>query len=496
MDVGRYEMAAEYADDDDEKTAILDLRKATLEELKLHDSVMKEWGVDPNKEITPNPATLKYTEFVLATAKGKVDGGKGPGQIATPFEKTKIAAYTIGAMTPCMRLYAHLGKELQMFLSHDGSDHPYKKWIEYYSSKSFEAEAVQIEELLDKLSVPLTGEELSLIEKLYLQAMKLETEFFSAQPIAQQSVVPLTKLNDPIEHLSIFSDFDLTCTIVDSSAILAEIAILTGAKVDQGVTDAKKISSDMRSSWDALSSKYTEEYEACIEGLLPKEEACLYKEFDYEHLYKSLEQLANFEKRANTRVVDSGMLRGVNLDDIKRAGEHLKLHDGCKDFFQKIVKKETLTVNLHILSYCWCADLIRSAFSSVGCLNELSIHSNEFNFEGSISTGEIDIKMQSPLDKVEAFTNVLNQNSGDKHLSVYIGDSVGDLLCLLKADVGIVVGSSGSLRRVGRQFGVTFVPLFPGVVAKQREGSRWRGLSGTLYMASNWSEIQAFVLGA
>lgn len=79
----------------------------------------------------------------------------------------------------------------------------------------------------------------------------------------------------------------------------------------------------------------------------------------------SLELLANFEKRANSRVVESGMLRGVNLDDIRRAGEHMKLHDGCKDFFQNIVKmKEMLTVDLHILSYCWCADLIRAAFSS------------------------------------------------------------------------------------------------------------------------------------
>jgi len=59
------------------------------------------------------------------------------------------------------------------------------------------------------------------------------------------------------------------------------------------------------------------------------------------------------------------MLKGVNLDDIKRAGEHLMLHDGCKEFFQKLVKKkEMLTVDIHILSYCWCADLIRAAFSS------------------------------------------------------------------------------------------------------------------------------------
>lgn len=493
-----YEMAAEYADDDDEKATILDLKKSTLEELNLHASVMKDWGVDPSKEITPNPATVKYTDFVLATAKGKVEGGKGPGQIATPFEKTKIAAYAISAMTPCMRLYAHFGKELQVFLPPDGSDHPYKKWIEYYSSKSFEEATVQIEELLDKLSVPLTGEELGLLEKLYRQAMKFEVEFFAAQPVTS-SVVPLTELLDQTEQLFIFSDFDLTCTVVDSSAILAEIAIITAPKTDPGVADAKKVSSDMRNSWDALSNQYTEEYESCIDALLPEEDV---KEFDYERLYKSLELLANFEKSANSRVVESGMLRGVNLDDIKRAGEHLKLHDGCKEFFQNVVKKkEMMTVDLHILSYCWCADLIRSSFSAVGCLNELSIHSNEFNFEGSISTGAIDLKMQSPLDKVEEFMKVLNQSSSGKHLSVYIGDSVGDLLCLLKADIGIVVGSSASLRKVGTRFGVSFVPLYPGVITKQRqlseEGSPgWRGLSGILYTASSWSEIQAFVLGA
>lgn len=132
-------------------------------------------------------------------------------------------------------------------------------------------QAVQIEELLDRLSVSLTGEELNLIEKLYRHAMKLEIEFFAVQPTTS-AVVPLTELHDAVEQLLIFSDFDLTCTVVDSSAILAEIAILTASKIDQGVADAKKISSDVRNSWDALSNQYTEEYEVCIESLLPKEE--------------------------------------------------------------------------------------------------------------------------------------------------------------------------------------------------------------------------------
>ncbi|XP_077252750.1 bifunctional TH2 protein, mitochondrial-like [Tasmannia lanceolata] len=497
-----YEMAEECADDDDAKAAIYDLRKAVLEELRLHDSIVEEWGVDVAKESTPNFATVKYTDFLLATATGKVEGGKGPGKIATPFEKTKIAAYTIGAMTPCMRLYAFLGKELQALLDSVQSSHPYKKWIDTYSSESFEASTLQVEDLLDKLSISLTGEELEVIERLYHQAMKLEIVFFSTQPIVQQTVLPLSRVHDVAgQRLIIFSDFDLTCTVVDSSAILAEIAILTAPKSDQNGPEnlnARRSSADLRNSWDALSRLYTEEYEQCIESIMPAEEG---KTFNYEGLCKALEQLSSFEKQANSRVSESGVLKGLNLEDIKRAGERLILQDGCTGFFQKIVKeKDRPNGDVHILSYCWCGDLIRSAFSSGG-LNVLNVHSNEFIYEDSVSTGEIVKKVESPMDKVQAFKDTLKSYSDtDHYLSVYIGDSVGDLLCLLEADVGIVVGSSSTLRRVGSQFGVSFVPLFSGLVKKQREfiegnSSEWKGLTGILYTVSSWAEIHAFILG-
>ncbi|ONM03812.1 thiaminase2, partial [Zea mays] len=111
-----YEMAEDCADDDDDRATIAALRKAILQELNLHASVLKEWGVDPTKEIPSSAATTKYTDFLLATAAGKVDGTKGSDKMVTPFEKTKIAAYIVGAITPCMRLYAYLGKELMAFL--------------------------------------------------------------------------------------------------------------------------------------------------------------------------------------------------------------------------------------------------------------------------------------------------------------------------------------------------------------------------------------------
>lgn len=86
--------------------------------------------------------------------------------------------------------------------------------------------------------------------------------------------------------------------------------------------------------------------------------------FDYERLRKALEKLSDFEKKANLRVIESGVLKGLNSEDIRRAGERLILRNGCTNFFKSITGDENLNVNVHVLSYCWCADLIRSAFSA------------------------------------------------------------------------------------------------------------------------------------
>lgn len=133
-------------------------------------------------------------------------------------------------------------------------------------------------------------------------------------------------------------------------------------------------------------------------------------------------------------------------------------------------------------------------------MNVLNVHTNELAFNDSFSTGEIVRNMQSPIDKVQAFRNILKDCRDKRNVRVYIGDSVGDILCLLEADIGIIIGNSSSLRRIGAHFGVSFVPLFSGLVMKQkecREGnpSQWNSRSGILYTVSSWAEIHAFVLG-
>ncbi|XP_038992566.1 bifunctional TH2 protein, mitochondrial-like [Hibiscus syriacus] len=494
-----YELAEDCADDDDEKLDISKLRKKILDALEMHDTIVEDWGLDSTKDCPVHPATLKYTEFVLETASGKVGQLKPFATFATKFEKTKLAAYILGTIAPCIRLHAFLAKEIKELQDSKENNHPYEKWIYNYSCEDFQKFVQQTEDLMDKLSVAFIGEELNINEKLYQQGLKLVIVFFHAQELTQPTVVPLTKALDPArDRLVLFSDFDLTCSVHDSSSILAEIAIVRAPKSDENQPEGQitgMLEAEMRKTWRAISREYSEEYERCIESILPPQKV----EFNYETLHAALEKVSDFEQRENHKVVEAGLLKGLKLEDIKRAGERMMFQDGCISFFQKITKNEN--TDIHVLSYCWCSDLVRAAFSSGG-LDVVNILANEFSFDESGSTGEIIGKIETPIDKVEAFCEILQGCSDDKRkLTVFIGDSVGDLLCLLKADIGIVIGTSISLRIVGTYYGVSFLPFFPSLVKKQKElgaeGSHclWKRESGILYTVSTWEEIHALVLG-
>ena len=64
-------------------------------------------------------------------------------------------------------------------------------------------------------------------------------------------------------------------------------------------------------------------------------------------------------------VEKSGVLEGISLDHIKQVGQDIKLRKGCKEFVQKLMttKEYPRLNNVQVISYCWCGDLIRSAFS-------------------------------------------------------------------------------------------------------------------------------------
>ncbi|OWM70299.1 hypothetical protein CDL15_Pgr026149 [Punica granatum] len=110
-------------------------------------------------------------------------------------------------------------------------------------------------------------------------------------------------------------------------------------------------------------------------------------------------------------------------------------------------------------------------------------------------------RVETHIDKVVQFRGILTNTGGDKkNLAFYIGCDVGDLLCLLEADIGIVIFCRPDLKKIGLRFGISFVPLFEGLVKIQKQlkdGSCpfSNGKTGVLYTVSSWVEIQAFFLG-
>jgi thiaminase/transcriptional activator TenA len=128
-----------------------DLLAGVREELRLHDTYAARWGIDL-AAVEPAPATLAYTDFLVATA---ATGGLG---------------VTCAAMTPCMRLYAYLGRSLS-----GAAAETYAEWVTTYADPGFEELAATLERLLDT-----HARDTPQLRRAYRRAMSLEVAFFDA----------------------------------------------------------------------------------------------------------------------------------------------------------------------------------------------------------------------------------------------------------------------------------------------------------------------------
>ena len=146
-----YALGVAHSPDRETLDVFADLLAGVREELRLHAGYAERWGIDL-AAVTPAAATLAYTDFLLATA---ALGG---------------VALTCAAMTPCMRLYAHLGQALA------GRAHgDYTEWVDTYADPAFEELATALERLLDA-----TGTDGPAVRGAYRRAMQLELDFFTA----------------------------------------------------------------------------------------------------------------------------------------------------------------------------------------------------------------------------------------------------------------------------------------------------------------------------
>ena len=146
-----YALALARSTDRESLDAFADLLAGVRDELRLHAAYAERWGIDL-RAVVPNEATQAYVDFLLARASlGSV-------------------GLACAAMTPCMRLYAHLGRSLA------GTEAgPYAEWVRTYADPAFEELAATLERLLDR-----HGDGGAEIRAAYRRALELELGFFDA----------------------------------------------------------------------------------------------------------------------------------------------------------------------------------------------------------------------------------------------------------------------------------------------------------------------------
>ncbi len=148
-----YGLAGARAGSADAAAVFVDLQKGVLEELNLHSRFAAKLGIDL-ETVQPFRATTAYCDFLLRCAYHE-----DPGVV-------------VAAMTPCMRLYRHLGTAL----ARDGiPGHGYTDWIETYQGEGFGRLVERIESLLDSLAAD-TRE----VREAYRYALRCEIDFFTA----------------------------------------------------------------------------------------------------------------------------------------------------------------------------------------------------------------------------------------------------------------------------------------------------------------------------
>ncbi|MBE3557518.1 MAG: TenA family protein [Firmicutes bacterium] len=151
-----YALGAAKAPDAEAMRSFARLLDGTLQELAdVHQSYARRWGI--RLATVPDAVTQAYTDFLL-----HIGYARDAGSLAV-------------AMTPCSRLYAFLGASLAPQVT---PDHPYAAWVQAYASPDFEASAVQLEHLVDRLAAdtPTT-------HHLYRHALTLELAFFDQAPL-------------------------------------------------------------------------------------------------------------------------------------------------------------------------------------------------------------------------------------------------------------------------------------------------------------------------
>lgn len=264
-------------------------------------------------------------------------------------------------------------------------------------------------------------------------------------------------------------DFDGTCTEQETTSLLPKLA-------------AKLSNSGALEERTALFKTFEDEYYRLYNAA--KLRLCS----ETMSLEEALDSLDNVSSLVTEHVSASGVLKGLDvppstiaklIEKDEQVRSHVKLRSGCLTVLARYVANDDW--QLGILSINWSPSLIQATIVlplSQQCvereqslLDDIFIWSNEVD-----SNGVVSLQVPGALAK-RACIEKLKPN-----FVVYVGDSSTDLLALLEANVGILIGSSKSAVDTARWWGIQVLPL-------NQRGESADHDANVIWLAESWFEI-------
>lgn len=428
-------------------------------ELEMHAKFALDLNIDLTA-VSPFPQTLLYTEFLGAASK------------------TNYVSHICAAMTPCMTLYGFLGKRAKSAGLSDASN-PYARWIDEYSSPEFGSNTERLEMLLDHFAEKDNQKFEDLI-KLYAKAMELEYNFFSAHETPKWTGITPSFLG---------VDFDDTISVGDTISNLCKAGLKAQGKVDDA-------------DYESLFAKYLDEYEGFMLSNLPQNGPSTgYRRNDLEQFMRTY---SAFEDSMLTPVEESGILKGISAFSLNVLAAGMSMKPNAIESM-KFANRNYPGMETHILSVNWSKRFLESMIKAQWPESRVAIHANELDglqedSKGeSLSTGDIERRLTGPQQKGELLRKLLFAGPSKVNgPSVYIGDSLGDLSALLEVDIGIVIGTSSSVRKVCSIYGIRLQSLDNLVLRTDRSAETLVNdaiRQPTLYIAESWAHIGFCLFG-
>lgn len=275
-------------------------------------------------------------------------------------------------------------------------------------------------------------------------------------------------------------DFDETITVKDTTQIIVDLA-------KNSIQDSQ-LREDFEKLWNIHAEEYYQKLKVLYQEIIETRKK--YPDFT---IYQACSRISHFERESVAETSCRRFLKGIRREELIKKASSICTHSPALDILSHAPHKG---LEVAIISLSWSRDLVSSCISK----HHISICCNDLEFDcDQVSTGKINATIFCGSEKLEQLNRLKNEKRTEE--VIYIGDSLGDILPMLAANIGILFRPSSTTLQFCQIFDIQLQSL-SGLLEQLRnaecenENTIEQDIShyqGKIFTTDSWDSIQVFV---